>query len=118
MNLPLQITFRDMDHSDAVDTHVRRRAEKLDTFFDRITACHVVVEAPHRHHTHGKRYHVRVDVAVPGHDLIVNRNPSENPRHEDMHAAVDDAFDDAERMVSEYANKMRRGWRRDIDPDA
>jgi ribosomal subunit interface protein len=108
MQLPLQITFRDMPHSDAVEQHVRRRAAKLDQFFERITACRVVVEVPHRRHHHGKRYHVRIDLAVPRNELVVRRNPADNLRHEDMHAAIDDAFDDAERLLEDYARRLRR----------
>ncbi len=108
--LPLQITFRDMNPSKAVAAHVRKRAEKLNLFYDRIVACRVMVEVPHRHHLHGKRYHVRIDVTVPGCELVVGRNPADNINHENMHAAVDDAFDDAERMVGDHA-KRRHDWR-------
>ena len=105
--VPLQITFRDMAHSDSVERHVRRRGAKLGTFFDRITGCRVVVEAPHRRHRYGKRYHVRIDLAVPGNELVVSRNPPENLQHEDLHATVDSAFDDAERMLEDYARRLR-----------
>jgi ribosomal subunit interface protein len=109
MQLPLQVTFRDMPHSDAVQAHVERRAAKLDTFFDRIMSCRVVVEAPHRSHQHGKRYNVRIDVTVPGNELVIARNPPDNLKHEDMHAVIDDAFDDAERVIDEYAKRLRNG---------
>src|SRR4051794_1989224 len=99
MILPLQITFRDIDHSDAIDAHVRRRASKLDTFFDRITSCRVVVENPHRHHHQGRDYRVRIDLTVPGAELVSARDPAQNLNHKDVHAAVDDAFDDAERVL-------------------
>ncbi len=103
----LQITFRDITHSDAVEAHVRKRAAKLETLFERVQSCRVVVEAPHRRHAHGRRYHVRIDVTVPRQELVVSRNPPDNEKHEDMHAAIDDAFDDAERIVEEYARKLR-----------
>ena len=72
MQLPLQVTFRDIPHSDAVQRHVEKRAAKLDTFFDRIMSCRVVVEAPHRSRQHGKKYNVRIDVTVPGTELVVD----------------------------------------------
>jgi cold shock CspA family protein/ribosome-associated translation inhibitor RaiA len=107
MQLPLQITFRDMPHSDSIEQHVRRRAAKLDVFFDRIMACRVAVQAPHRRHLRGKRYHVRIDLTVPGTELAVGRNPPEHLQHEDLHAAVDDAFDDAQRVLEDYARRLR-----------
>lgn len=105
-----------MEHSDAVEAHVLRRAGKLDTFYDRITACHVVVESPHRHHQHGPRFNVRIDLAVPGCELVVDRNPAENTKHDDMHATIEDAFDDAERMLSEHARKKRGARRETREP--
>jgi cold shock CspA family protein len=50
---------------------------------------------------------VRIDLAVPRDELVIGRNPPENPQHEDMHAAVDDAFDDAERVLEDYAQRLR-----------
>ena len=101
MQSPLQITFRDMSPSPAITAHVEKRAAKLDTFFDRIVKCHVVVEAPHRHSRHGKRFHVRIDLHVPGRELIVSKNPED--AKEDAYAAIDDAFGDAERVLEDFA---------------
>jgi ribosomal subunit interface protein len=100
----VQLTFRDIPHSDSVAAHVERRAAKLETFFERISRCHVVVEAPHRHSRHGKRYRVRIDMHVPGKELVVSKNLDD--QKEDLHAAVDDAFGDAERVLEEYARVL------------
>ncbi|MES2370216.1 MAG: HPF/RaiA family ribosome-associated protein [Pseudomonadota bacterium] len=48
MKTPLQITFRDIEHSDALEAHIREKAEKLETVFEPIMSCRVVVEMPHR----------------------------------------------------------------------
>jgi ribosomal subunit interface protein len=104
MQSPVQVTFRDLSPSAALSRHIERRAVKLDTFFDRITSCHIVVEAPNRHHKHGARYHVRIDMQVPGKGLVVTKNPEE--RKGDLHAAVDDAFTDAERVLEDYARQL------------
>jgi ribosomal subunit interface protein len=105
MQSPVQVTFRDIQPSTAVSAHVEKRAAKLDMFFDRITSCHVVVEAPNKNHKHGPRYHVRIDLHVPGKELVVTKNPEE--RKEELHAAVDDAFGDAERVLEEYARQLQ-----------
>jgi len=105
MQSPVQVTFRDIQPSTKVSEHVERRAAKLDTFFDRITKCHVVVEAPNHSHKHGAKYHVRIDLHVPGKELVVSKNFEE--RKEELHAAVDDAFTDAERVLEEYARQLR-----------
>lgn len=105
MPVPLQITYRDVPSSPAISAHVEKRAAKLPTFFSRLVSCHVVVEAPHRQHKQGKRFHVRVDMHVPGKELVVSRNLED--RKEDVHAAIDDAFDDAERVLEEYARQLQ-----------
>ncbi|MGB1547306.1 MAG: HPF/RaiA family ribosome-associated protein, partial [Alphaproteobacteria bacterium] len=66
METPLQISFRNMDPSEAVEANVREKAEKLERFFDRITSCRVVIEAPHRHHHKGKLYNVLTPAGDPG----------------------------------------------------
>jgi ribosomal subunit interface protein len=105
MPVPVQLTFRDIPPSSAVAGHVERRASKLELFFDRIVDCRVVVEEPHRHSRKGKKFHVRIDVHVPGKELVVSRTPEETK--EELHAAIDDAFDDAERVIEEYARQLQ-----------
>jgi cold shock CspA family protein/ribosome-associated translation inhibitor RaiA len=105
-----------MGHSEAVEGHVRRRYEKLATFFDRIVGCRTAVEAPHQHHRHGKRYRVRIELTVPGKELVVSHNASPDLHREDAHAAVDDAFDNAERLLHDYARKLRGDVKRQNAP--
>jgi len=101
MAVPVQVTFRDMLPSDAVTAHVEKRAAKLENFYDRIVKCHVVLEEPHRHHRHGKRFHARIEMTVPGKTLVVSKNLEDN--QVDAYAALDDAFADAERVLTEHA---------------
>ena len=102
MQIPPQITIRDMEHSDALETHIRDKVNKLDEFFDRIMSCRVVVEMPHKHHHQGKHFNVRLDIGVPGSELVVNRDHAE-----DVYIALRDAFDAAKRQLEDYARKMR-----------
>jgi ribosomal subunit interface protein len=115
MQLPLQITIRDIEHSDALDAHIRDKAGKLDEFFGHIMSCRVVVEMPHKHHQQGKNYTVRIDIGVPGSEIVVNRDHAE-----DVYVALRDAFDAAKRQLEDYARKIRgdvkthepRNWKR------
>lgn len=107
MNIPLQVTFRDMAHSDAIDAYVRDKAAKLEKFFERVTSCRVAVEAPHRHHLHGKHYRVRIDLTVPGAELVIGGHGTDERALEDAYAAVDLAFKDAERVLKKHAEKKR-----------
>lgn len=107
MLLPLQITLRNMEHSDALEAKIRERAAGLDKFYDRIMSCRVVVEQHHRHHHQGNLYHVRVDLTVPGGELVVRREPDAHHTHEDAYVAVRDAFDAARRELEDYARRRR-----------
>jgi len=107
MSIPLQISFRNMGPSPAVEARIRKKAEKLERFHDRIIGCTVVVEAPHRHHHKGKLYSVRVDISVPGKDVVVDRAKPTNHGHEDVYVALRDAFDAATRRLEDQIRKMR-----------
>jgi ribosome-associated translation inhibitor RaiA len=107
MLLPVQVTFRDMPSSAGLREYIRNRAAKLDSFYERITACRVVVEAFHRHHHHGKRFHVRIDLTVPGGELVVGRNTPDRLTHEDPYACLDEALDDAQRILQEWSRRRR-----------
>ena len=107
MQLPIQVTFRKMDTSPSVEAHIRERAQALEKFFDRITGCRVVVEQSGRRQHKGKLYHIRVDLTVPGREIVVKRDPPEDHAHEDILVAVRDVFDAARRQLEDYARKMR-----------
>jgi len=102
MQLPLQITFRGLPHSDALETAIRERAVKLDRFHPRITSCRVVVELAGRHQQQGKQFVVRLDIGVPGAEIAVNRDHAE-----DAMVAVRDAFDAARRKLEDHAREQR-----------
>ncbi len=105
MDVPLELSFRNMDPSDAVEANVREKADKLERYFGRINSCRVVVEAPHRHHRKGKIFHVRIEVGVPGRTIIVDRDPGAHHAHEDVYVAVRDAFDAARRQLEDHSRK-------------
>ena len=102
MKVPLQVTFRDMPHSEAVETRVREKAEKLGRLCDRIISCHVVVETPQRHKHQGKLHSVRIDLVVPGAELAAN-----HAQAEDVYVALRDSFSAITRQLEDYLRKQR-----------
>lgn len=102
MKLPLQIVLRDIQHSDAVEAAIREKAEKLDQFYPDIMGCRVVVELPGKHKHQGKEFSVRIDITVPGNEIVINRE-----RDEDVYVVLRDAFDAAKRKLEDYARKQR-----------
>jgi ribosomal subunit interface protein len=108
MQVPTTISFRDVQPSAAIEADIREKADKLEEFFDRITSLRVVVEQPHRRHRHGGLFHVRIDLRVPGREIVVNREPGAHQAYEDLYVAIRDAFDDAKRQLQDYATEVRR----------
>lgn len=104
MKLPLEVTFRNVMRTDALEERIRTKAAKLDQFFDRITGCRVVVESPHRHQHKGNVYQVNIEISVPGDELVVNRH-CQNAGHEELSVAIRDAFQAAQRQLRSYARK-------------
>jgi len=96
-----------MEPSDAVEARVRELAEKLERYYDRIMACRVVIEASHKHKHKGGVYHVRIDLTVPGSEIVINRESHQNRLHEDVYVAVRDAFKAAYRKLETYAARLR-----------
>lgn len=121
----LQITFRNMKSSPMVEEWVREAAGKLETFYGQITGCHVALEVPHRHHVKGALFHVRIDLILPGGELVIKRQASlsssarrvgrrgmhkhlevETP-HKDLRMTINDAFKAAARRLEDYARRQR-----------
>lgn len=98
-----QLTFRGFTATETLTAPIHEHVEKLERFFPRITSCHVVIELEHhRHHRHGDRFSVRVELGVPGQTLVVN-----GPAADDGKAAVNEAFDAMRRVLADYAQKAR-----------
>ena len=103
MQTPVQITARDMERSAAPDEHIHAKVAKLEHYFSPITSCRIVVEAPHKHSHQGRQYVVRLDITVPGREIVVNHEHGE-----DVYVALRDAFEAAQRQLEDYA-RIRRG---------
>ena len=105
MQIPLQITLRNIDKSDAVEASIRRRAEKLDRYHRRIVRCRVVVEIPSRHKQQGKEFVVRLDIKVPGNEIVITHD-----HHVDLYAALQEAFHAAQRRLAAAAPPIARRY--------
>lgn len=125
MKSQMQITFRNMKRSKEIEGWILAEVAKLETFYDQLMGCRVAVEIPHRHHKRGWPYHVRIDLTMPGGEIVVKREPSLNARarqlgereskkqaevhipHKHLRQAIDDAFKAAGRRLQDYARRQR-----------
>ena len=101
MQVEPKIRFRGMDPSPSVEEVVRQRIDRLQRFHDRMTSCSVVIEAPHRSGQKGKTYEVKVDIVVPGNEIVTGRDHGINHAHEDVYVAIRDSFDAAQRRLED-----------------
>lgn len=110
MQIPVEITFKEMERSDAVEARIRELAAKLERVYDRVVRCDVMVETPHRHQHKGRQYHVRVRLTVPGGEIVASHDPGPNESHEDVYVALRDAFNAAKRQLEDYSERsLKRG---------
>jgi ribosomal subunit interface protein len=102
MQVPLEISTRFINLSAPLEAELRKRAARLERHTGRITGCRIAVERPTgNHHQEGGPFRVRVDITVPGSELVADKNA------EELFAAVRDAFDAAERQVETWSQRRR-----------
>ena len=106
MQVPLQVAFEGIQHSDVIEARIREEAQKLEQFYGRITSGRVVVARPqHRHHK-GDIYHIRVHLVLPdAADIVINREPAATGAHEDVYVTIRDAFKAARRQLQDIVRK-------------
>jgi len=103
----LQVTFRRMEHSDAIEAMVREKAALLDKFAGDIMSCRVVVDLVGKHHQHGNHYEVRLDITLPGDEITVTHEPGQHTEYRDIAIALRDAFDMARRRLEDSVRRQR-----------
>ena len=101
MTTPLKIRTRQFPPTESIEREVRDRFSQLERVYDRITGAHVTLEAPIRHHRKGGPFAVRIDVAVPGSEILVTRTAAE-----DLYVAIREAFGAARRRLEEHADRL------------
>jgi ribosomal subunit interface protein len=102
MEIPVQISFHGIKPSDSLHDDIRERAGKLDRYYPHIVGCRVVLELAGKHKRKGKLLSARIDLKVPGGEIVVTKE-----HDEDLQVALRDAFDAARRRLEDYGRKQR-----------
>lgn len=108
MQKPLEIVYRGLPFSEAIDTNIRKKVEKLEKIYPRITGCRVLIEAKHHHHHQGNLYSVKIILSVPTKDIIVSHDQHDKQAHEDAYVVIQDAFSAATRQLEDYSDIQHR----------
>lgn len=109
MDVPLEIRFHGMDSSEAVEARIREKVAKLEKKYGRLVACRVGIEKPHRQHRTGNVYEVHIELSVPGHDLVVSKEPhrvGDRYKNPDINQAINAAFEAAERQLKSFKERQ------------
>lgn len=132
---PVQVTFRNMQPRQTLEDVIHSRAAWLETFYPDIVGCRVIVDTPHRHREHGQHVRVRVELSLPGDDVIVSHEPTlhttlkdveDDVHHKDdeiegvhryAEVAIREAFDAARRRLQDVARKQRGDVKVHAAPD-
>jgi len=114
MQVPLQITFRHMEPSSAVEASIRERCHKLEQFAEHVICCRITIEAPRKPHQKDGLYNVTIDMTLPGEKQTASCHLDQHHDHEDVYVAIRDAFDTARCQLEDYVRQRRA----DIKPHA
>ena len=125
MQLTPVITFRGVERSPALEAEITARLHKLETYHRSIMGGRVLIELVQRHREAGNHYHVRIDLTVPGEELVVAHEASSHatakdvaeavvskaddfdPAHKHASVAIHEAFDVARRQLQDLARRQR-----------
>lgn len=104
MQQPIQIVFREITSSPSIEADIYKRAEKLERICHNTISCRVTLELDGRHKHQGNLYNARVDITLPGTEIVADSHPMD----EDVYVAIRNAFEAATRQLEAYAQRRRR----------
>jgi len=101
--VPISVVFRNMDTSEFIQAFALKQAAKLGRKFGRIVNCRVIVER------RSKLFRVAVELVLPGRDIAAKSASDAAHAHEDVNAALREAFSAAARQLHDYMQRMKGG---------
>ena len=107
MRDPVELTLRGVAQSSALERYVGEQARQLDRQCDSILTCHVAAEAVHRPMQQGAQFAVRLNITLPGTEVVVNREHGD-----DVYIALRDAFEAAGLQLKDHMRRQGSGRRR------
>ena len=101
MKSAVDVLYRDLESSPALNEIISKKLEKLNRYSDQIIHSRVVLDTPHNHKHKGKQFRASIEIDIKGHPIAVAQD------NESIHIAVRDAFVTAERKVKQIAARQR-----------
>ncbi len=108
MKIPPEITYRNVEKTNAIDVLINEKIGKLEQVCNYLNSCHIVIEKVHDRPRSGSPYRVRIDMTVPpGHELVAESNPPDVNLYPPLEAVIRDAFQAATRQLRDLAEQQR-----------
>jgi ribosome-associated translation inhibitor RaiA len=108
METPLRISFQGSDVSEALNQMIVEHVGALEHLYGRLTACHVIIRVPDKHHRTSGLYNANIHLTLPGGiDINIDHTPQADDRFSRPQFAVNDAFRRAKRLIKEHVHKQR-----------
>jgi len=118
MKVGLEVTYRDVERSDAIDTLIQEKLAKLERLCSYINSCHIAIEKAHDRPSHGSPYRVRIDLTLPpSHELVADSSPSDTNQHVALDTVIRDAFSKMERQLKAQTRQQREAEKSQINTD-
>ena len=103
MKPAVNVVYRDIESSAALNAIITKKIEKLSRYSDHILGSRVVIDIPHNHKHKGKMFRASLELDLKGAPLTVHSDD------ESIHVAVRDAFNSAERKLKQTVSRKRNG---------
>lgn len=107
MKVPVEITYRDVEKTTAIDSLVHEKIAKLERVCDYISSCRIAIEHTQTRPRSGSPFRVRIDMTVPpSHELVADSHPSEQNQYVELDTVIRDAFSRAERQLKDLKQQQ------------
>lgn len=118
MEEPLEVSVTDIDKTEALESLIDERGERLERVCADLVSCHVAVSRPHEHQNSGSGYRVRVEARVPpNQQFISTEHSSHGDLHDQVETVVRRAFEAMERQLKEHSERVRDARRNQTDEE-
>ncbi len=111
MKPAVDVVYRDLDASVALNSIIDKKFEKLSRYSDQITRSRVVLATPHNHKHKGKQFRASIELSLKGAPVTTISQDDDS-----IHIAVREAFNAAERKLKDICGRKRANRHKTVDP--
>jgi len=108
---PIILTFHHIDRYGAVEERARKLGHHLARLNERITHCHITLQGPDDPDGGGAQYLVKIDLMVPGAQILADSLHVDGAGHRDVYLALRDAFNNAKRQLQDLHRDRSKSLR-------